>query len=518
MWFALVLACTIPETDPDPTGTTPTSTPMDVGVDPPVVAFGEVGAGSAATEVVTLANRGTEIVTLLAVTTTTTEVAAEPGGPTVLPGASDPVTLTWTPVAPGPLGATLTLRVESASGEIRELDVPLSGTALGPVLEISTGAIDLGTVLVGCEGTADLTLQNTGTGVLEIDQLGFVEGGYLVARASDGSPLPAPPLLLAGGESLGVQLAFAPHEEGYVADILRVASNDDVSPVVDVQASALGQIEAANSLEFDPVRKENVTALFAVNAVLRNQYYDAFIEALPTLFDSLQAAEVDYRLAFTIIEAGTIDGYLPYVDNSLSTADSVIAVDDMIADAGGDLDTMFETLDNAITANQDWLLDDDSLWAESSLNLIGVNNDVEQSSGGNYVVYLGQYRAFKEDPADIVIHGIGGDVPRGCSTAEPAQGFYDAAAATGGTFASICAEDWVPTMEALAEGFLGEHQVFVLTGDPAEWSIEVYIDDIRVTSGWTYSEIDQTITFDDETYPGVGSVVRVDYIMNVECP
>lgn len=516
MLLSLLLACETEEEAPEPVEASEPEA-MNIEVLPAEIAFGVVGIGLPVTQVLSVYNHGDTAVQIAS-------VAASAEGLTlqtsldfpILSGAIEPVTVIWTPLSPSDLIDTLHILVSSATGELREVPVPLVGTASGPVIALSVDRADFGTVSVGCEGEQSVTITNVGTGSLVVDAITLVEQSDITLLGPDGELAPLPWTLTAT-ESRVVRLLYAPLDERGVFDVLRVTSDDPASPSVEVEVVGAGRIEAENSITYAVIREQNVTVLFAMNQVVPVGTFRTRMEdALPVFFDALQAARAPYRVAFLTEQNGEVVGDTLYIDDTMTTDEAMEIYDDMVAIAGGDNDYLLETLANGVEANTAWLLDESDAWAESKLSVIGMNSDTEQSTG-NYVVYVTEYQAWKDDADDAVVHAIGGDVPRGCAEAEPFEAFYDAATLSGGAFLSICAADWTTNMETLAAAVRGENQAFALTGEPAAWSIEVWIDGVRATSGWSWDDALRAVVFDDDAYPRVGAEVRIDYLMATDC-
>jgi hypothetical protein len=517
----LLLACA-PE-KPEEEATTETAPPTDqhVTADPARLDFGTVPLGSYATQTVLVTNEtdATVIVSTLGATSQTVAVDA-PGLP-LAPGASEAIEVTWTPATATALEDVMEIL---ASGDASDqIVIPLSGAAEGPTLTASIEDADLGTVTVGCSADTTLSLTNTGNTTLTIEDVSFADDAAFSLTNTDGAALDAFPWTVEPGATHQTRVVYTPDDEHGDATLVRIASDDPFAPDVDLEIAGLGQIDGENTIEWEVHGQEPITMLVAMNAVsVLGAFSDEFEASIPTFFDVLQESGAPYRMAFFVKVDGIVDGDIQYIDESFTTEEAVDAVTGMLTEAGGDNDYLFETLATAIEENRSWLLDEDDSWGESKLNLIGINNDVEQS-GSNYVTYLNEYKTYKTDPTKIMMHSIGGDVPRGCSSgsggvADPATAWSDAAAATGGVFLSICETDWTAHMEALGAAVLGEHESFELTGEPAEASIEVFVDGVQWYDGWSYDAERTRIVFDTDTYPDTGATVRVHYLMAVECP
>jgi photosystem II stability/assembly factor-like uncharacterized protein len=96
-----------------------------IGVAPPSLAFGSVGIGAQAAQVVTVSNPGTAVLTVSGVTTGSAAFTPGRASLTVAPGASDTLSVTFGPTALSPYNATLTLTSDAPTSPTL---IPLSGT------------------------------------------------------------------------------------------------------------------------------------------------------------------------------------------------------------------------------------------------------------------------------------------------------------------------------------------------------------------------------------------------------
>lgn len=484
---------------------------------PTTVELGRLALGEPGVVVLSVYNRGDAEVHLSGVSSTSDAVTvdAELDLP-IQPDALQEVTVTWSSATAAELDDAIHLRVANAEATA-ELVVPIRGSAVGAELSLSTEEVDLGTVIVGCEAETTVTMTNTGTAPLTVADVSLPDSS-VVTLEGEGDQLGSFPWELAPEESRTVRLRYAPLDQVPLNTFLYVTSDDPWTPFGHVTVSGQGFIEEPNTILFDVERRPNVTALFALNRVVtRGQYSERLREFLPVFFDALLASQAYFRVAMLTWTTGITVGDTFYIDDTMTTEEAMAVVEGMIAESADDNDYLLETLANGIDQNSGWLLDGSDAWRESRLNLIGMNSDTEQSRG-NATAYLLEYRTYKEDPDDIVVHGIGGDMPRGCGRAEPFEAFYDASLETGGVFLSICKRDWTRHMETLAAAVLGEPPSFVLTGEPAEWSIAVQIDGVPSTEGWSYDADLHEIVFASDHFPVPGAQLRVDYFMASECP
>lgn len=522
MLLAVLMACH-PQVDApgDDVVDRPGAVVIDLLPDP--VDFGEVGIGDFGEQILSIGNSGEATVQLMAISNPSEDLFLL--APTYAPlptGGTEDVSLMWFPAGASGLNTTLQLLFTNEEGTFWEMPLPVTGVAGGPSLTWPVEGADFGTVSVGCESAQTVLLFNAGTGDLVIDNVRLSGQREFTASGPDGEFAPFP-WIIESNESREVRVNFAPQDESPASSILEISSNDPLTPVAEVPLRGSGHIDGRNSITVEVPARQNLTVLFAMNQVATRggQFGTLFEGALPTLFDALKAEGRHYRVAFLIAQDGVVDGSVQYIDETMSTSTAMSNYSIMTAAAGGDLDTLLATLANGIAANRSWLIDESSAWRDSRLSLIGVNSDTEQSSG-NSTLYVSQYRGYKSDPSDIVVHALGGDVPRGCTggagTAEPFELFYNAAVDTGGTFLSICDPDYEGHMEKLALGIIGEPSGFPLTGNPAASTIVVSVDGFVQETGWTYDPLERLVIFDADHYPSVGAELRIDYLMATDCP
>jgi hypothetical protein len=239
-----------------------------------------------------------------------------------------------------------------------------------------------------------------------------------------------------------------------------------------------------------------------------------------TFVTTLATMDADYHVGVVVRDTGCFIGG-EFVDNSLAPADQVSVFDRMVGSSSdqGSYTEMGLTLAEAALSranlgsggcNEDFLRDD------ATLAIVGVTDEVEQSANP-WSYYVSLYQSFKDDPDDVLVHAIAGDMPSGCGGNEPGRGWYEASVATGGLFLSICATDWASTLETLAEGSAADLTSFALTQTPVPETITVRVDGITTTTGWTYDAGTNMVVFDETSVPEGGSTIEVDYALQGSC-
>lgn len=487
-------------------------------VEPSLLVLGTLAIGEYEAVEVTLSNTGnTELTVDGGAVTAGTLLAVVEGGSVVPSGESATVALSVAASGTALDYTTFALHLSAADGEF-DAPIQVVASGVGPLAALSVDAPDFGEVTLGCGQATTVTVTNSGNRDLTVLTLELSgDEAFTLEYPEEGATAGAPPWTLSPGEARSVGLGLLLKEYGDVAAQLTLASDDMLDPEVEVELTAAAVDTVALSDTWTVAAEDHVTGLFAVNDEVPAQYPERLFGALPTFFQALLDTGVPYRIAFVQALSGKVTGSTAYIDETLDPEAATEVARTMLTAARGDNDAQLQTLDNAIAENASWLLDEDVVWANATLNLVGINFDQEQSTG-NETVYLTSYRSYKTDPTTIVVHGIGGDDPGGCPGADPYTKFADAAAATGGVFLSFCEADWTSHMERLAEGFLNDSQVaFSLTSPAIEGSVAVYVDGVEQTEGWSYDSASNAVYFDETAPPDDGAEVRAEYRLQPEC-
>lgn len=156
----------------------------------------------------------------------------------------------------------------------------------------------------------------------------------------------------------------------------------------------------------------------------------------------------------------------------------------------------------------------------STVSVVLVSDEPDQSYlAGPQVSWESVVTDLLAQAPSTYISAVAGPVPDGCQTAEPGTGYSEAVAATGGTFIDICSRNWGENLAKLAEQATTAKlaDTFQLEDDVNETSIEVYVDDVQVETGWSYQAEGSYLVFDADAVPGEGATIRVEYETAVSC-
>lgn len=378
-----------------------------------------------------------------------------------------------------------------------------TGTPEDPVpssaLTVSSDAVALGDVALGCSAGATVTLTNTSDDPLIVSAVDGTDDTLSLQVAVE------PPWELLPGTTLDVALAWTPALEGTLDTTLTFQADLPLPVRVTGQAA----VESDGTATFTTPEPTPITSLLAFHYYIASD--PRLLDMLPTYFATLRASGAPFRVAFLHTEDGRVSGKISFIDDSFTDEQAVTSTEAMLASASGDNDYLMQTLANGLVENAGWLFSPE--WEDARLALVGGNPDLDQSTG-NSTTFLTEFQATKEDPSLVTVSHIGGDYPRGCgSFAVLSPMFYEAAEATGGVYLSVCEPEWTDHAIQLAWNAAGPSP-YPLEGSPAPATIAVRVDGVA-TDAWVYDTIGRAIRLDE--HPGAGATIEVDYAWAEAC-
>jgi hypothetical protein len=204
---------------------------------PASVSFSNMNAGSSSSRSVTISNNGNTPVTVsqIAINAKGFSVSGITTPLTLAPGQNTAVTVTFQPTGSGTTAGEITI----ASTQGTSIVIPVSGSAIQPVLSAVPAAITFGDVTEGSPASQAVQLANSGTGALSITQISVTGSGFSVGSV----PLP---VSLNSGQTSNFNVQFAPTSAGSAGGSLTIVSNGPNSPTM-IALSGIG-IPATHSL------------------------------------------------------------------------------------------------------------------------------------------------------------------------------------------------------------------------------------------------------------------------------
>ncbi len=288
---------------------------------PCTLRFGAVPIGQTETEIVVLTNGGQTSVTVSAANLTGTGFnLSNLSLPLVLAaGQNASLNVTFSPTATGWTGGKGTI-TSNASNSKLQLELAGSGTT-SDSLVASPASVSFGQVAVGSSTTVPVVLSNTRSWSVKITTWQMTGSGFSASG-------PALPFTLKGGQSVTLNLTFAPQTAGISGGSVFVVTGSSLS----VPLNGTGTTSAAGQLTITPslVNFGDVTVgttgtqpitMSAANASVTvtsdASSSSQFVLTGATLPLTIPAGQsMSFNVAFTPTGSGTVSGSLSFTSNA----------------------------------------------------------------------------------------------------------------------------------------------------------------------------------------------------------
>lgn len=227
-----------------------------ISVSPPAVTFGDVQIGMTRPLQVIISNTGTDVLTIdsMAVDGPANEVfrlgPASAPPVSIQPGSAVSVQVVYAPELEGPVMGTL--QIESNASNTPSVTVGLSGNGVPepmPQIAVSPSRVDFGEVPMGTSRPLIVTVTNPGTADLTLTEIAVDGGPDGVFLLGTTPPLPA---AVAPGDSVPIEVVFAPVTEMSVAGTLQIDHNVPNVPSLTVALNGTGVASPAPGIRVDP--------------------------------------------------------------------------------------------------------------------------------------------------------------------------------------------------------------------------------------------------------------------------
>lgn len=414
-----------------------------------------------------------------------------------------------------------TISIVSNDEDEPVVNIVLDGSGDAPVITVTPTYYDFGDVYLGCEETLSLEVGNIGNSNLIISDIEFfaslpVDFSIQDYTASWG----ALPITIAPGDTIDINVDYAPIDTQDDAAYLEISSNDPATPEAYADQDGLGDIEAWVLDSFTQDGTVDVDILFVIdnsgsmgsNQTNIKNNFDSFMNAF-------NAAGVSYQVALITTDSADFVGDV--ITNA--TIDPVTEFNDQV-DSIGTRGSAYEkglwfAYESTTTGDASSGSSTGFFRSDARLVVVYVSDEPDWShqtygSGGSTTMGPSDYStsllSLKSSSSLVIAHAISGDYPSGCTTNGGAQfgdGYYDVVNDLGGTFMSICASDWSTTMDTLARESLAQ-MAFALSDMPIEDTIEVTVDGV-ISSDWSYEQSSNTVIF--SISPPEGSTIDINY-------
>ena len=207
---------------------------------PGALSFGNVSAGSSATQVATIKNTGNANVTVSQVTSNAAVFSASGVTAPVLlvPGDAISLTVKFTPTAAGNASGNIVVASDSGAANIA-----VSGSSNQTGLNVSPSNIAFGSVVSGTTNTQTVQISNPGTSSITVSNAAVSGAGFSTAGLNF-------PFTLAGGQSTTFNVQFKPLSNTAVTGNVTIASNAS-NPTASIGLAGTG-IAAGLTLSVNP--------------------------------------------------------------------------------------------------------------------------------------------------------------------------------------------------------------------------------------------------------------------------
>jgi len=468
-------------------------------VDPAQVVFDGAPLGDVSLADVSLSNTGNALLHVqnlaMGPATEFTLVAGAPGD--IAPGSSSAIQLAFQPVTSGTRASSLL--VVSDDPLRPQVEVPLQGDGLVPMLEVEPASVEILDIPLSCTHDETVTLRSVGTMDLTLSGLTVTGEGFTVSDLGLSA-------VLAPGEETEVTVTFAPTGVDRVEGGIWVASDDPVGSV-EVALAGTG---------WDPHREDDykqegnlLDILFFVDQSGSMDDDQRSLAENFTLFTSiLTDFASDYHIMAVTDIGGCHNGEIitpETEDPEAEMLDNIQASDGTGSEKGLTVVTAALSDANLGSCNAGFIRTD-------KVSIVLVSDEPEQSTQpwSDYVMTI------QEQLPGAMLSAVAGPLPDGCDSAAAGVGFYEATVATGGVFLSICS-DWGENVEDLAMASLLIQGSYVLTSEANPETVRVWVNGVEVTTGWVYSPERSSIVFDEGSEPPPGSDIHVEYEAPFSC-
>lgn len=406
--------------------------------------------------------------------------------------------------------------------ELPQAGVELVGTGIAPVIQVTPQVYDFGTPYIGCGDRNLVEIRNAGNADLLVEEIEFAATSVDFVYDPDEATNGLLPWTLTPGSAATVFVDYLGLDAFADEAFLTVTSNDPFTPQALARSSGAALYYGANHDSFEQSLQAATDILFTLDR--SGSMYDdneAVIANFDSFLNTLVDLDADYQVAVIVNDDGCVVGPQNYIDSSFSAsaAESTFAtMADIDGNYGYYTEAGFALADAALSAANTGPggCNFGLLRNEAVLSIVHVSDEVEQSPHDpNY--YVQRFRGLKGNDDDLVMNAVAGDYPGGCSTADPGEGYYQATAATGGLFLSICSDDWGTNLEELAERSVTLRSSFRLTDPAVASTLEVSVNGARTTTGWTFNPFFNSVNFDRAHVPAGGSTVEVSYQILPQC-
>ena len=215
-------------------------------ITPATISFGKVPVGKATSQSLSVSNTGNITVNITQASFSNAQFS--PSGMTLpmalATGQGGSFSVSVNPTSAGAISGTLTVQGDGGSSPV-VVNLSATGVTPAPQLNLSTSAVNFGSVSVGSTGNSSLTISNTGTADLTVSLLTLSGADFGISGITT-------PKTISAGQSAPLTLTFQPTLAGAVSGSLTITSNDPTTPTAVVSLTGTGSSTAVGQLSANP--------------------------------------------------------------------------------------------------------------------------------------------------------------------------------------------------------------------------------------------------------------------------
>lgn len=391
--------------------------------------------------------------------------------------------------------------------------ITVEGYGDAPVMSVSPLTFDYGTISIGCDNEERITVRNDGNMDLIITSMTQMVTQPVDILFELGS-LPPAPWILMPGQEIDFLVSYIPTDIGFDDSQITIQGNDPNLPEVISAQWGHGDVEKWFSQSW---QQEEMPILDILWVIDNSGSMRIFQQNLSNNIGSFMTAFVqtgaDYRMAVI-----TTDRYNFNTIIEPSTPNAQLALANLVMQGtyGSGHETGLEEAYMSLSSGSG-APGGDFFREDATLVLIFVSDEPDWSAG-DWSQYISFYDNLKT-PGNFVPYGVIRDPPSGCTyttsngqlrNAQYGSGYWDLIDYYGGSWYSICAQDWGVQLQDLAGQVTGRRTFELDEPDPIEMTIEVKVNG-QVSLEWVYDASINSVVFNSGHVPEEGQTIEINY-------
>lgn len=425
---------------------------------------------------------------------------------TILPGEYLDFIVTYEPLTYESNGAYI--EILSNDQDEQYLLVTLEGYGDAPVMVLDPQSYDYGEVSIGCDNEKKITIKNEGNLNLEVTEVIQMVTQPVDILMEYGS-LPELPWILEPNQEIDFLVSYIPSNVGTDQSQIVIRGSDPLTPEVITNQIGIGNVEQYYIENHIQEESAILDVLWVVDdSGSMHRFQTNLSNNIGLFLNAFANNGVDYNMAVittTFSQIGLV------INSTMSNAEYLIA-NEVLVGIGGNgtetgIQTSFEALSDSNSAGPGSLF----FRENSTLIIIYVSDEPDHSSP--WVTYTNFFDNLKPQ-GNFIPYAVIGDPPNGCyytnSTAQFGSGYWDLVDYYGGSWYSICSNDWGVQLQSMANNITDRRSYELQQVDPIESTITVTVNG-QQTNNWTYDQSTNEVIFDIDHIPSAGQSIKIEY-------